>query len=54
VFGTYRRPGVIRVPPRLCMAWLVDPATGAVDARYAATFVCAGPVAPRPRPQVAR
>lgn len=35
VFGTYRRPGVIKVPARLCMAWLLDPATGDVRAEHA-------------------
>jgi sterol desaturase/sphingolipid hydroxylase (fatty acid hydroxylase superfamily) len=28
VFGTYQAPGVIRVPSRLAMPWLVDPETG--------------------------
>lgn len=28
VFGTYRKPGVIPVPPRLMMSWLGDPETG--------------------------
>lgn len=40
VFGTYRAPGVIKVPPRLCMSWLLDD-NGQVDARYAGTFVMA-------------
>lgn len=39
VFGTYRVPGVIKVPARLTMVWLVDPATGAVRERHADTFV---------------
>jgi sterol desaturase/sphingolipid hydroxylase (fatty acid hydroxylase superfamily) len=38
VFGTYRRPGVIRVPAKLCMAWLLDPATGEVRREHAATY----------------
>ena len=38
VFRTYRSPGVIKVPPRLTMRWLVDPATGAVRPRHADTF----------------
>ncbi|MEZ4400627.1 MAG: sterol desaturase family protein [Kofleriaceae bacterium] len=33
VFGTYRRPAVIPVPRRLCMAWLLDDA-GAVHPRF--------------------
>lgn len=38
VFGTYQRPSVIEVPPKLAMAWLIDPATGEVRAEHAATF----------------
>ncbi len=38
VFGTYQQPTIIRVPPRLCMAWLLDPATGAVRAEHAARY----------------
>jgi sterol desaturase/sphingolipid hydroxylase (fatty acid hydroxylase superfamily) len=39
VFGTYRAPGTIKVPARLCMAWLKDPDTGAVREEHASTFV---------------
>jgi sterol desaturase/sphingolipid hydroxylase (fatty acid hydroxylase superfamily) len=39
VFGTYRKPAVITVPKKLCMAWLVDPETGDIRARHAGTFV---------------
>ena len=39
VFGTYRRPTVITVPPKLCMPWLVDPETGGIRAQHARTFV---------------
>jgi sterol desaturase/sphingolipid hydroxylase (fatty acid hydroxylase superfamily) len=39
VFGTYRKPGVIPVPRKLCMAWLKDPATGNVRAAHADAFV---------------
>lgn len=35
VFGTRRAPGLIRVPPKLAMAWLVDPHSGCVRAAYA-------------------
>lgn len=38
VFGTYRKPGVITVPRKLCMAWLMDPATGDIRAAHAGTF----------------
>lgn len=38
VFGTYERPSIIKVPPRLCMAWLIDPATGAIRAEHAGTY----------------
>ena len=34
VFGTYRAPEKIRVPRKLCMGWLLDPASGDVRARY--------------------
>jgi len=43
VFGTYRRPGTIKVPPKLCMAWLIDPKTGGVVEAHAGAFVLAGP-----------
>jgi sterol desaturase/sphingolipid hydroxylase (fatty acid hydroxylase superfamily) len=39
VFGTYRRPGTITVPKKLCMAWLKDPETGDIRAQHAGTFV---------------
>ncbi len=39
VFGTYRRPDVIHVPDRLCMAWLRDPETRRVRREHAASFV---------------
>lgn len=38
VFGTYERPSVIRVPEKLCMAWLLDPDTGDVRAEHAASY----------------
>lgn len=38
VFGTYRRPGVIDVPPKLCMRWLLDPTTGGIREAHAGTF----------------
>lgn len=38
VFGTYETPGVIRVPAKLCMAWLLDPETGAVRREHAARY----------------
>jgi sterol desaturase/sphingolipid hydroxylase (fatty acid hydroxylase superfamily) len=41
VFGTYKKADVIRVPPKLCMEWLKDPATGAVRADFADTYVLA-------------
>ncbi len=41
VFGTYRKPDIIKVPKRLCMAWLLDPRTGLVATKHAATFVLA-------------
>lgn len=37
-FGSYRTPGIIKVPPRLCMAWLTDPATGEIRAEHAGTY----------------
>ena len=39
VFGTYRRPATIPVPPRLCMAWLRDPRTGGIRAEHAGRYV---------------
>ena len=38
VFGTYRKPSTIKVPPQLCMSWLRDPSTGDVRTEYADTF----------------
>jgi sterol desaturase/sphingolipid hydroxylase (fatty acid hydroxylase superfamily) len=38
VFGSYRVAQRIVVPPRLCMVWLLDPATGAVRPEHAATY----------------
>ena len=38
VFGTYERPSLIRVPTKLCMAWLRDPATGDIRTEYAGTY----------------
>jgi 4-hydroxysphinganine ceramide fatty acyl 2-hydroxylase len=45
VFGTYRKPETIKVPPRLCMSWLKDPETGDIRADYADTYVMRGPPA---------
>ncbi len=39
VFGTYRKPGVITVPKKLCMSWLKDPETGDIRAVHSSTFV---------------
>jgi sterol desaturase/sphingolipid hydroxylase (fatty acid hydroxylase superfamily) len=41
VFGTYREPGVVRVPRKLAMIWLLDPETQEVRAEHAAHFVLA-------------
>lgn len=38
VFGTYEAPTVIRVPAKLCMAWLRDPHTGDIRAEHARTY----------------
>jgi sterol desaturase/sphingolipid hydroxylase (fatty acid hydroxylase superfamily) len=38
VFGTYETPTTIRVPRKLTMAWLVDPATGEVRGEHAGTY----------------
>jgi sterol desaturase/sphingolipid hydroxylase (fatty acid hydroxylase superfamily) len=38
VFGTYVKPGIIRVPEKLQMPWLVDPATGDVRAHLQAEY----------------
>ena len=37
VFGTYQRPTIIRVPSKLCMVWLRDPA-GGIRAEHAAVY----------------
>lgn len=47
VFGTYRRPGVIRLPRRMAMVWLLDE-HGAVKPEFAADYAVAGPPAPTP------
>ena len=38
VFGTYERPTLIRVPAKLCMQGLLDPATGTIRAEHARTY----------------
>jgi sterol desaturase/sphingolipid hydroxylase (fatty acid hydroxylase superfamily) len=38
VFGTYARPEMIRVPEKLAMHWLVDPATGDVFTEHATRY----------------
>ena len=38
VFGTFERPTIIKVPPKLSMQWLIDPATGDVRAAHAARY----------------
>lgn len=38
VFGTYERPTIIRVPAKLCMSWLRDPATGNIRAEHAHVY----------------
>jgi sterol desaturase/sphingolipid hydroxylase (fatty acid hydroxylase superfamily) len=38
VFGTYQHPTQIKVPRKLCMQWLIDPATGDVHATHAQTY----------------
>ena len=44
VFGTYRRPDVIPVPARLCMAWLLDD-RGAIRAEHAGSYRLRGRIA---------
>lgn len=41
VFGTLRSAETIRVPRRLCMTWLTDPATGEIRREHSATFTLA-------------
>lgn len=43
VFRTYDRPGVVKVPAKHAMSWLVDPATGEVYDRYAGDYVITRP-----------
>ena len=38
VFGTYQRPTKIRVPSKLCMAWLLDPSSGDIRSEHAGTY----------------
>jgi sterol desaturase/sphingolipid hydroxylase (fatty acid hydroxylase superfamily) len=38
VFGTYETPTIIKVPPKLCMVWLLDPSTGDIRAEHRATY----------------
>lgn len=42
VFRTYRKPRVISVPRKLCVPWLIDPATGGIRASHARRFVLKG------------
>lgn len=41
VFGTYARPGLIRVPAKHAMAWLLDPVTGEVQDPFAGHYCLA-------------
>jgi len=47
VFGTYRRPGVVRVPRRMAMVWLLDD-QGDVRPDFAADYQVAGTAARTP------
>ena len=38
VFGTYETPTIIKVPPKLCMVWLLDPATGDIRSEHRAVY----------------
>jgi len=38
VFGTYERPTLVTIPRKLCVAWLLDPATNDIRAAYQGTF----------------
>jgi hypothetical protein len=38
LFGTYERPGIIRVPVKHAMPWLLDPETGKVRRQHAADY----------------
>ena len=37
-FGTIARPGMIAVPRKLAMDWLIDPATGALKSEHAGRY----------------
>ena len=41
VFGTYAEPGMIRVPEKHAMTWLLDPLTGEVGRLYADDYTLA-------------
>ena len=45
-FGTYRKPGMIKVPPKLAMAWLLDPVTRTVRGEHASTYQLGKAAAP--------
>ncbi|MBI5517021.1 MAG: sterol desaturase family protein [Deltaproteobacteria bacterium] len=53
VFGTLRDPGVLRVPEKHAMDWLLDPATGEVREAYARDYVLHRRGAPRARERAA-
>lgn len=42
VFGTFERPGRVRVPRTLAMRWLLEPATGEVRREYQARYELVG------------
>ena len=48
-FGTYVKPGVIRVPDKLKMRWLIDPATGEVRRHLQDTYAIRGSSRPERR-----
>ena len=49
LFGTFRAPEPVRVPPRYAMTWLLDPSTQEVAVEYAQDYVLRDtrPQAPR-------
>lgn len=51
VFGTLETPGRIRVPRKLQMRWLVDPATGQVREEEAPFYEVVGKGSPPPEPE---
>jgi hypothetical protein len=52
-FGTYQKATIIKVPPKLAMAWLLDPVTRTIRPEHAGTYQLGKAAAPNAQPEAA-